>query len=276
MINPPYMTITLVHRLDITPRSCVINMTEVLNSFFIWAISSRIWACMVTSSAVVGSSAIRSSGLQHMAMAIITLWRIPPESSWGYCFSLRSGLGRPTASSITRAFFSASFLESFWWRIRGPRICSPTVNRGFRLVMGSWNIMPIRLPCIFLISLGDFLSKSSPSKSRASACREALSSSSPIIDSMVTLFPQPDSPTIPRLSPFPTWKVMPLTDCTLPASVAKLVRRFSTSNIVSSIMFIHLLLKSWVQSIPQPVTDKVQGKYGDADCQRRKQHLVRI
>ena len=97
-----------------------------------------------------------------------------------------------------------------------------------------------------------------------------------MIDSMVTLFPQPDSPTIPRLSPFPTRKVMPLTDCTLPASVVKLVRRFSTSNIVSSIMFIHLFLKSWVQSIPQPVTDEVQGKYGDADCQRRKQHLIRI
>jgi len=42
--------------------------------------SSRIWAWMVTSRAVVGSSAIKSFGLQESAMAIITRWRIPPES----------------------------------------------------------------------------------------------------------------------------------------------------------------------------------------------------
>jgi hypothetical protein len=43
-------------------------------------IRSRICAWMVTSSAVVGSSAISSLGLQASAMAIITRWRMPPES----------------------------------------------------------------------------------------------------------------------------------------------------------------------------------------------------
>ena len=38
-------------------------------------IRSRIWAWMVTSSAVVGSSAMSSSGSQASAMAIITRWR---------------------------------------------------------------------------------------------------------------------------------------------------------------------------------------------------------
>ena len=42
-------------------------------------ISSRIWACTVTSSAVVGSSAMRSFGLQESAIAIITRWRMPPD-----------------------------------------------------------------------------------------------------------------------------------------------------------------------------------------------------
>ena len=46
---------------------------------------------MVTSSAVVGSSAMRMSGSQASAMAIITLWRMPPESSKGYCFRRFSG-----------------------------------------------------------------------------------------------------------------------------------------------------------------------------------------
>ena len=39
---------------------------------------------MVTSSAVVGSSAISREGLQDKAIAIMTRWRIPPESWCGY------------------------------------------------------------------------------------------------------------------------------------------------------------------------------------------------
>ena len=46
-------------------------------------IRSRIWAWMVTSSAVVGSSAISSAGSQASAMAIITRWRMPPDSWCG-------------------------------------------------------------------------------------------------------------------------------------------------------------------------------------------------
>ena len=42
--------------------------------------SSRICAWMVTSSAVVGSSAISRSGSLASAMAIMTRWRWPPES----------------------------------------------------------------------------------------------------------------------------------------------------------------------------------------------------
>jgi len=44
---------------------------------------SKICACTVTSSAVVGSSAIRMSGRQASAIAIITRCRIPPESWCG-------------------------------------------------------------------------------------------------------------------------------------------------------------------------------------------------
>ena len=45
--------------------------------------SSRICAWIVTSSAVVGSSAIRSFGSQARAMAIIARWRMPPENWCG-------------------------------------------------------------------------------------------------------------------------------------------------------------------------------------------------
>ena len=46
-------------------------------------ISSRIWAWTVTSSAVVGSSAISSRGSLTSAIAIIARWRMPPENWWG-------------------------------------------------------------------------------------------------------------------------------------------------------------------------------------------------
>src|SRR5258706_10484097 len=54
---------------------------------------SRICACKVTSSAVVGSSAINSMGSQANAIAIMTRWRIPPESLCGYSSMRRSGEG---------------------------------------------------------------------------------------------------------------------------------------------------------------------------------------
>ena len=50
------------------------------NSTLTWSISSRIWACTVTSSAVVGSSAISTDGLLTSAIAIIARWRMPPEN----------------------------------------------------------------------------------------------------------------------------------------------------------------------------------------------------
>jgi hypothetical protein len=45
--------------------------------------TSRICAWTVTSSAVVGSSAMITSGWLAIAMAMTTRWRIPPENSCG-------------------------------------------------------------------------------------------------------------------------------------------------------------------------------------------------
>ena len=60
-------------------------------------ISRRICAWMVTSSAVVGSSASSTAGRQASAIAIITRWRMPPESWCGYSSARRSGFGNAHA-----------------------------------------------------------------------------------------------------------------------------------------------------------------------------------
>ena len=56
------------------------KMTAVLFFRLELAHSASAWAWVVTSIAVVGSSAIRRRGLQDSAMAIIARWRRPPES----------------------------------------------------------------------------------------------------------------------------------------------------------------------------------------------------
>src|SRR6185312_8577285 len=73
----------------------------------------RIWAWIVTSSAVVGSSAIRSSGSHIRAMAIITRWRRPPDSWCGYWPSRCAGEAMPTLArrSTARALAAALDLD---------------------------------------------------------------------------------------------------------------------------------------------------------------------
>ena len=89
----------------ITPMSWVIRMIARPRLACNSRSRSRICACVVTSSAVVGSSAIRMRGSHASAMAIITRWRRPPESWNGYSSTRRAGCGTPTmsSSSIARA-----------------------------------------------------------------------------------------------------------------------------------------------------------------------------
>ena len=72
--------------------------------------TSRICACTVTSSAVVGSSQINRSGSLAMAIAITTRWRSPPESSCGKERARRSGWAMPTSSSSSTARVRAARL----------------------------------------------------------------------------------------------------------------------------------------------------------------------
>ena len=82
-IRPAYMTATSSAFSATTPRSWVIMITAISCATWRRSISVRIWAWVVTSSAVVGSSAISRRGSLASAIAIIARWRIPPENSCG-------------------------------------------------------------------------------------------------------------------------------------------------------------------------------------------------
>ena len=119
------------------------------------ASSRRICACTVTSSAVVGSSAINSSGSHISAIAIITRWRKPPESWCGNWPSRMPGAVMPTRPISSAARSSAAAREPPLWRVSTSAICEPMVNAGLRLVIGSWKIIAMRLPRSRAISRSD-------------------------------------------------------------------------------------------------------------------------
>ena len=105
---PAYMTTTRVAMRATMPRSWVISTRPMASSRCSSASRCRICAWMVTSSAVVGSSARISEGEHISAMAIMTRWRKPPESWWGYCLSRLAAAVMPTRSSRCTARSRAS------------------------------------------------------------------------------------------------------------------------------------------------------------------------
>ena len=70
--------------------------------------SSMICACTVTSSAVVGSSAMSTLGSSAIAMAIMMRWRMPPENWCGKSLSRSLAAGMRTFSISSRADFMPS------------------------------------------------------------------------------------------------------------------------------------------------------------------------
>ena len=105
-ILPAYITWMWSQCSATTPRSCVMMTTAALNSSFSRSIRSRICACTVTSSAVVGSSAISRSGfsderhrdhrpLPHAAGELVRVLRRPARRGGG---SRPGGASRPPGS----------------------------------------------------------------------------------------------------------------------------------------------------------------------------------
>ena len=213
-----------------TPRSCVIRMIAVPRRSRRSRITSRMPAWMVTSSAVVGSSAIRTLGEHATAMAIITRCLIPPESWCGYSSTRLAGAGMRTRSSSSTALAWAArrLMPSCCWSTS--RICRPTVKAGLRLVMGSWKTTLTCLPRTDRSCFGLIVSSSVPSSRMLPWTRADVLGSSPGIDIAVTVLPQPDSPTTARISPAARSKDTPFTACTTPSSVSKRTVRSRTSS----------------------------------------------
>ena len=160
---PPYMMATRSARPATTPRSCVTSTTAAPVMSRAVLSTSRICACTVTSSAVVGSSARITFGWLAIASAIITRWRIPPENSWGYDCARSAGRGMPTISSSSTARCNAASFEMSLCIWSASAICRPMVCTGLSADSGSWKTIAMSLPRYFDIALSSRLRRLTPS-----------------------------------------------------------------------------------------------------------------
>src|SRR5688572_5948686 len=117
------------------------------------------------------------------------------------------------------------------WRTITSTIWSPMVNAGFSDVIGSWKIIEMRSPRRSRIASAGSSRRLRPSKLISPpAMRPGGCGISPMIDSAVTLLPQPDSPTMPSVRPDSTLKLTSSTARSSAPSTRKLVRRLRTSS----------------------------------------------
>src|SRR5438876_295323 len=228
-IRPAYMIATSSACSATTPRSCVIRSSAIPCCARSARSRSRISAWMVTSSAVVGSSAISTRGSHEIAIAIITRCRMPPESRWGWSRARRAGSGMPTSASSSTARSQASRRETGRWSRTASAIWLPTVSTGLSDVIGSWKIMARPAPRTARMSRSGSVRRSRPSKETLPPTMRPGGGTRRMSERALTLFPQPDSPTSPRTRPASSANDTPSTARASPPSRKKEVRRSRTS-----------------------------------------------
>ncbi len=212
-----------------TPRSWLTSSTAVPCSRCNSPSRSSTWSWTRASSAVVGSSAISTSGLFSSAIAIMTRCRMPPEKRCGWS-SVRAA-GMPTRSSIAAAFRRASARPAPGWCSRYiSASCAPTVWKGLREVSASWKTRATRPPRTRRSTCSPAPTSSCPSSRIEPVTVVVRGSCRPSTASPVADLPEPDSPTRPRTSPRASSKDRPRTAWTgaPPRGSAKLTERSRT------------------------------------------------
>ena len=140
-------------------------------------------------------------------MAPTMRWRMPPDISCGNCDTrvsgeaMRTDFSSPTArrQALARVAPSCTRIGSPTWL--------PIENSGLSEAIGSCRIMAIRLPRTRRISASDLSSRFSPSNIMRPCTMRAAGGSRRMMVSASVLLPEPDSPTMPSVSPASRLKV---------------------------------------------------------------------
>src|ERR1700682_1930545 len=168
---------------------------------------------------------------------------------------------------------SASFFEKRSWAVIASSIWVPTLVTGFRDVIGSWKIMATSLPRNSRTSSSFFWTTSWSLKMIRPDTIRPGSGTSRRMEKAVIVFPEPDSPTMPTVSPRETLKLMPSTAWTIPREVKNCVRRSSTRNSGAATA---LSSHSGIDCVSQSIAYEAERQHGDGQRQRRDEHLVGV
>src|SRR5580704_994864 len=151
-------------------------------------------------------------------------------------------------------------------------ICSPTRRSGLRLVIGSWKIMAMRLPRMDRIAFSSSVARSCPSnRIEPPTMRATFSGRSRMTDNAVTLLPQPDSPTMPSVSPAATSKLTPSTARVTPSALKKCVLRLRTLRSFSLTSLSQASREARVEVVAQAVTHEVDGEHHEREREPRRE-----
>ena len=141
----------------------------------------------------------------------------------------------PTWVKRERAWAVASLPSMSVWRRNGSEICLPIRMTGLSEVIGSWKTMEIWEPHSWRRDLAGALRISWPMNRTEPVRTTPSRGTSPMIERESTVLPDPDSPTMPTVSPRSRVRETPLTALSAPAAVEKVVWRSSTSSRVVSV-----------------------------------------
>ena len=108
----------------------------------------------------------------------------------------------PTRPSMSTARWRACFFDaSRWWIRYASAIWSPILKYGCSEDSGSWKIMAILPPRSSRTRAGSAPTSSSPSSLISPVIRALVPWCRPMMPMLVTLLPEPDSPTMPSVLP---------------------------------------------------------------------------
>ena len=208
MIWPAYMTATRWAIWPMTARSWVTNPTEMPPTT--QAIDqARIWSWMVTSRAVVGWSH-NNRGSPPIAIAIMTRWRSPPDSSCGRAWARLAGRGcRPRASGPALESGRGSTDPGLYDERFGDEITDAHRRVQCRHRFLEHHRQPIAVDGGRIE--GHRWSPAAGAKRTVPATVLAARGNTPDRAFNVRLLPEPDSPTMPRHSPGATVNDTPST-----------------------------------------------------------------
>ena len=205
-MRPAYITATRSHVWAITPMSWETSMMDMPVSSRISRRRTRIWSWIVTSRAVVGSSASSSRGrprnrdgdhhpLAHPAAELV---RVGPQAPLGRRDADARRAARPPACGRRRAPCRRARVSTSIDLVADGE---DRVERAHRVLEDHRDLTaadPAQL------ALAQLRARSRPSSRIPPPSTAPGSGTSPTTARQVTLFPDPDSPTSPRISPAPT------------------------------------------------------------------------